>query len=41
MGDVEGINKILEIVDRYRWDVVEEYMDDPLTEDSEDTTKLK
>ncbi|CAC5423347.1 unnamed protein product [Mytilus coruscus] len=34
-------NKVIRIADKYGWDVVEEYMDDPLTDNSEDATKLR
>lgn len=34
-------NKILRITDKYGWDVVEEYTDDPLTDGSDDATKLR
>ncbi|VDI24886.1 Hypothetical predicted protein [Mytilus galloprovincialis] len=45
LGDSEKAlkerNKVIRIADKYGWDVVEEYMDDPLTENSEDATKLR
>lgn len=34
-------NKIICIADYYGWDVAEEYMDDPITENREDVTKLR
>ncbi|CAG2253579.1 uncharacterized protein [Mytilus edulis] len=34
-------NKLLRIADKYGWDVVEEFMDDPLTESTEEATRLK
>ena len=34
-------NKIIRIADKYEWDVVEEYIDDPITDDHEDATKLR
>ena len=34
-------NKIFRIADKYGWDVVEEYMDDPITENTDDATKLR
>ncbi|CAC5391052.1 unnamed protein product [Mytilus coruscus] len=34
-------NKILRIVDKYGWDVVDEYIDDPITEGTDDATKLR
>ncbi|CAC5398598.1 unnamed protein product [Mytilus coruscus] len=33
-------NKIIRIADKYGWDVVEEYKDDPLTDNTDDATKL-
>ncbi|CAG2221033.1 unnamed protein product [Mytilus edulis] len=38
---LEERNKVIRIADKYGWDVVEEYMDDPLTDNSEDATKLR
>ncbi|CAC5411057.1 unnamed protein product [Mytilus coruscus] len=34
-------NKILRIADKYGWDVVDEYIDDPITEETDDATKLR
>ena len=34
-------NTIIRIADRYGWDVVEEYVDDPLTDGTDDATKLR
>ena len=34
-------NKIIRIADKYGWDVVEEYVDDPLTDGTDDATKLR
>ena len=34
-------NKIIRIADKYGWDVVEEYIDDPITENTDDATKLR
>lgn len=38
---VKERNKILRIADKYGWDVVDEYVDDPLTESTDDATKLR
>ena len=34
-------NKILRIADKYGWDLVDEYVDDPITDNSDDATKLR
>ncbi|CAG2234890.1 unnamed protein product [Mytilus edulis] len=34
-------NKLLRIADKYGWDVVDEYIDDPITEGTDDATKLR
>jgi hypothetical protein len=34
-------NKIVRIADKYGWDVVQEYQDDPLTDDADDASKLR
>ena len=34
-------NKIIRIADKYGWDIVEEYVDDPLTDSTDDATKLR
>ena len=34
-------NKIIRIADKYGWDVVEVYVDDPLTDSTDDATKLR
>lgn len=34
-------NKMIRIADKYGWDVVEEFMDDPLTDNAEEATRLK
>ncbi|XP_062612429.1 uncharacterized protein LOC134274191 [Saccostrea cucullata] len=34
-------NKIVRIADKYGWDVVQEYEDDPITDDADDATKLR
>ena len=34
-------NKILRIADKYGWDVVDEYVDDPITDGTDDATKLR
>ena len=34
-------NKIVRIADKYGWDTVEEYVDDPLTDNTDDATKLR
>ncbi|CAG2226821.1 unnamed protein product [Mytilus edulis] len=36
----ERHNKVIRIADKYGWDVLE-FMDDPLTDNSEDATKLR
>jgi hypothetical protein len=38
---LKGRNKIIRIADKYGWDVVEEYVDDPLTDGTDDATKLR
>jgi hypothetical protein len=39
--ELRNRNKIIRIADKYGWDVVEEYMDDPITDDNEEATKLR
>jgi len=34
-------NKILRIADKYGWDTVEEYIDDPITDGTDDAAKLR
>jgi hypothetical protein len=34
-------NKILKIADRHGWDTANEYLDDPLADNNEDTFKLR
>lgn len=34
-------NKMVRIADKYGWDVVEEYQDDPITDDADDASKLR
>jgi hypothetical protein len=34
-------NKIIRIADKYGWDVVEEYVDEPLSDSTDDATKLR
>ncbi|CAC5364188.1 unnamed protein product [Mytilus coruscus] len=38
---LKELNKVKRIADKYARDVVEEYIDDPLTDNSEDATKLR
>jgi lipoprotein NlpI len=38
--ELRNRNKIIRIADKYGWDVVEEYMDDPITDELLSTEKL-
>lgn len=39
--DLNKRNKVVRIADKYGWDVVQEYQDDPITDDADDATKLR
>lgn len=39
--DLNKRNKVVRIADKYGWDVVQEYQDDPITDDADDASKLR
>lgn len=41
IAELRQRNKILKIADRHGWDTVNEYLDDPLADNNDDTIKLR